>query len=99
MRYFLGVLESSVRYQPLISTLVPGGLYNSTESISGGSVWMSSSLMTMGGMSRPGSSAPGYPPALVLAPQLAPLSGACEGPGCFGTSENPCPSGVTGQGA
>src|SRR3954469_9239761 len=98
MRYFFGTALSSVRYQPPTSTLVPVGLKSSRLSSCGGSVWVRISLMTIGGTLGAGSSAPGEPPAKVLARQLAPLSGACVRPGFFGTKENPSPSAVLGHG-
>ena len=54
------------------------------RSTSGGVLAARTSLITIAGSEGAGSSAPGEPPALELARQLAPLSGACVRPGFVG---------------
>ena len=75
------------------------GLNNSMASTCGRSVWVRTSFTTIGGMLGSGSSAPGEPPTPALARHFAPSSGAGDVIDSFGTSEKPCPSGLTGHGA
>src|SRR3989442_14826551 len=96
--YFFGTLDSSVTNQPPMLTATDVGLNNSMVSTCGKSVWVRTSLTTIGGRFGSGSSSPGDPPGLALARQFAPLSGACDVPGFLGTREKPKPSGATGQG-
>src|SRR5687768_11518644 len=98
-RYFIGVLGSSVRNQPPISTASARfGLNNSMKSTPV-SEWLRTSLINTGGTVAAGSSAPGEPPGKVLARQFAGLSGSGFEFGCIGTSEKPKSSAVTGHGA
>src|SRR3989442_5633002 len=94
MRYFWGVLKSSVRNQPLMSAGLAVGLYNSTASTSGGSVWVNTSLTSTGTKTGgAGSLCPGEPAnrplgrQLLFNPQV--LTGAVSS---TMTSEKPAPS-------
>src|SRR5678810_1109861 len=98
IRNFWGTERSSVRYQlPKFAGVGPG-LCNSIASTAGGSVCVRTSLIQTSGMLDGGSSAPGDPPARVLARQFAGLFGSELMFGLKGTSEKPPPSAAGGQG-
>src|SRR6266478_6317358 len=99
MRNFFGALRSSVKNQPPTSTAEAPGLYNSISSPGGPPGWVNASLTRMGAMEFGGSSAPGEPPASVLARQLDAVEGFGLAFGSRGTSEKPRPSAATGHGA
>src|SRR5437773_5311853 len=96
-RYFLGLLKSSVKNQPPILAALAVGLWSSTLSTCGGSVWVSASLISMPGIAVGGGSAmPGEPPARLLGRQLNGLPQVSGGAFSLTmTSEKPRPS-VTG---
>ena len=98
-RYFFGVAMSSLNHQSLTSTAAAFGLKSSMRSPPGCVEFASTSLMKMAGVGGAGSSAPGEPPAFVLARQLFALLGEAMAFAFTGTSEGPLPSGVIGHGA
>src|SRR4051794_8755491 len=98
MRNFCGTLRWSVRYQLPMFTFVAFGLYNSTESTWGRSVWVNASLIRTTGILRGTSFVRGAPPMKLLARQFAELFGSELKFGLVGTSENPVPSAAAGQG-
>src|SRR4051812_28551419 len=99
MRNLKGILRASVRNQFAMLTGVELGLKSSIESTCGRSVCVSTSLMKTDATFGAGSSAPGEPPAIVLARQFTGLFGSRFRFGFMGTRENPAPSGEVGQGA
>src|SRR5690348_3126261 len=95
---FAGVLNSSLKYHPLISAASPVGFSNSMKSTAGGSVWVSTSLITTAGVETGGSSAPGDPPIRELDRQLPGSLRSRSIAFRTGTRENPEPSAVVGHG-
>src|SRR6266540_5057641 len=93
-RYFLGLAKSSVKNQPPMFALFVPGLYNSTASSCGRSVWVSASLIrTVGKFAGAGSARPGEPFTLPLGRQLDLLTQVSSGAFSLTmTREKPMPS-------
>src|SRR5205085_4954152 len=93
-RYFFGVLGSSVKNHPEISTGAAVGLKSSTVSSLGGTVFAITSLITTPGIAgRAPSAFPGEPLRVLLILQFDLLSQPVKGAFSFTTvSENPSPS-------
>src|SRR5438270_10009527 len=97
MVYLFGILKSSVRNQPLMSTELPVVLYNSMASpAAGSSSCVRASLMTTagrGGVTVSSGSWPGEPLMPLLGRQLpAEFQALSEAPSSTATSEKPAPS-------
>src|SRR2546423_3702578 len=93
MRYFLGLIKSSERNQPLKLALLPVGLKSSIVSVGGGkSVRVSASLITTGTIAGGlGSALPGEPPTCPLGRQLL-LESQASGSAFSSTMANEKPS-------
>src|SRR4051794_32836192 len=94
MMYFWGGRKSSVRNHPLMSGVLPVGLYNSIASPTWAPVWVKISLITTAG--RCGGTAsfcPGEPPTLLLGRQLvSKFQALVEALSLTVTREKPSPS-------
>src|SRR5262245_61891102 len=67
IRYFFGVLKSSLNHQPPMFTGPAVGLFNSSVSTVGGSVWVNASVITIGAMAAgSGLAVPGVPSTALL---------------------------------